>query len=174
MKEKLRRCISWALGKQENSVNKSLLPADEQINNANVLIKQFKTVLSVLLIGAVVAGGVILFIQGREERKTNKQVVKDPVLTVELADKNLDPEKHWRNYFEDRQNKLSKEINERLKLLETAQEESSNKVNNRIEEELSETKEKLSMAQRELASARGRLWESAGNYVKGLTTRKNR
>ena len=61
--------------------------------------------------------------------------------------------KHWRNYFEERQNKLSKEFNERLKLLEDAQVESSNKVNNRIEEELSETKEKLAMAQRELSSA---------------------
>ena len=153
MREKLNRCMAWILGKQENSVNKSSPSANEEINNANILIKQLRISLSVLLMAAVVGGGVMLFIQGKAETKTKSAVVEDPVLTVELADKNLDPEKHWRNHFEERQNKLSKEFNERLKLLEDAQVESSNKVNNRIEEELSETKEKLAMAQRELSSA---------------------
>ena len=153
MKEKLNRCMAWVLGKQENSINKSSLATNEQINNANTLIRQLRISLSVLLMAAVVVGGVILFIRGRAETKATKEVAADPILTVELADKNLDPEKHWRNYFEDRQNKLSKEFNERLKLLENAQAESSNKVNNRIEAELSDTKEKLAMAQRELSSA---------------------
>ena len=93
MREKLNRCMAWVLGKQENSINKSSTSDNEQINNANILIKQLRISLSFLLMAAVVGGGVMLFIQGKTETKTKSAVVEDPVLTVELADKNLDPEK---------------------------------------------------------------------------------
>lgn len=148
MKEKLTKSINWVLGKNVNS--DPAKPLD--VNNVNIRLKQLKILVAVLLIAGLVIGSATLFIKSKA-LKRSKKVVEDQVLTVELADKNLDPEKHWRNYFEDRQDRVAKDLEKRLQELSEAQAEVINKTNQRIEQELAETKEKLDMAQRELASA---------------------
>jgi conjugal transfer pilus assembly protein TraB len=148
MKEKLLKSINWVLGKNVNS--DPAKPVD--VNNINIKLKQLKILVAVLLVAGLVIGGATLFIKSKA-LKRSKKVVEDQVLTVELADKNLDPEKHWRNYFEDRQDQVAKDLEKRLQELSEAQAEVINKTNLRIEEELAQTKEKLDMAQRELASA---------------------
>ena len=50
MREKLNRCMAWVLGKQENSVNKSSPSANEEINNANILIYPIHLRLSTLFV----------------------------------------------------------------------------------------------------------------------------
>jgi hypothetical protein len=100
----------------------------------------------------LVVGATALFIQSKALKKS-KKVIEEPVLTVELADKNLDPEKHWRNYFEEKQEQLAKDLEKRLNELVAAQTDIMKKTNERIEEELADTKEKLEMAQRELSNA---------------------
>lgn len=148
MKEKLLKSINWVLGKNVNSDQS----APQDVNNTHIKLKQLKILIAVLLVAALSVGAATLFIKSKA-LKRSKQVVEDQVLTVELADKNLDPEKHWRNYFEDRQDQVAKDLEKRLQELSEAQAEVINKTNLRIEEELAQTKEKLDMAQRELASA---------------------
>ena len=154
MKEKLLNSINWVLGKNINS--DAAKPVDvnnvSNINNSNIRVKQLKILLAVTLSSVLIVGSAVLFIKSKTLKRT-KKVVEEQVLTVELADKNLDPEKHWRNYFEDRQEQVAKDLEKRLQELSKEQVELINKTNQRIEQELAETKEKLDAAGRELASA---------------------
>ena len=129
MKEKLLKSINWVLGKNVNSDQST--PQD--VNNTHIKLKQLKILVAVLLVAALSVGAATLFIKSKA-LKRSKQVVEDQVLTVELADKNLDPEKHWRNYFEDRQDQVAKDLEKRLQELSEAQAEVINKTNLRIEE----------------------------------------
>lgn len=148
MKVKLAKSINWVLGKNVNSN-----PAKSvDVNNVNIKLKQLKMLVAIFLITGLVIGSATLFIKSKA-LKRSKKVVEEQVLTVELADKNLDPEKHWRNYFEEKQEAAAKDLEKRLQELSEAQAEVINKTNLRIEEELAQTKEKLDIAQRELTSA---------------------
>lgn len=150
MKEKINKYIKLLLRK---NIKSQFVVQDEAINNnANIKLKQFNVFVAVFLTLALIAGYGVFFIKDKAESKTQK-IVEEPVLTLELADKNLDPEKHWRNYFEERQEVYVKDIEKRLQELAKAQEKALNQANIRIEEELASTKEKLSMAQAELVSA---------------------
>ncbi len=122
------------------------------INNAGIRLGQLKMLIAIIISCGLIIGTASLFIKSKALRKS-KKVVEEPVLTVELADKNLDPEKHWRNYFEEKQARIAKDMEEKLVRLAADQEAVISKANERIEEELAETKEKLEMAQKELASA---------------------
>ena len=148
MKEKLIKGVNWVLGKNINSLD--VKPVN--LNNVSIRLKQLKILVAALLVASLIIGSATLFIKSKAANRS-KKVVEEQVLTVELADKNLDPEKHWRNYFEDRQEQVAKDLDKRLQELSEAQAEVINKTNLRIEEELAQSKEKLDMAQRELASA---------------------
>lgn len=163
MKEKLTQGIDWVLGRNiksnaseilDNEVPTSPGSAKDNKKENNVInrLKQLQ-ILAISIVATVLTiGFAVLVIQKKTvEIKKTKEV--EPVLTVELADQNLDPEKHWRNYFEDRQAQLAKDLEERIQALSEAQTEVITKTNQRIEEELASTKEKLEMAQRELSSA---------------------
>ena len=155
MREKLTGYFNWVMGKT-NSSNETAGESVEANNNANnriIRFQQFKTLIAGLLIVSIIAGSVTLFIRSKTEPKDAAQAQDKAVLTVELADKNLDPEKHWRNYFEEKQEQSVKDIDKRLNDLSKTQEENLERANNRIEKELWETQEKLKMAREELASA---------------------
>jgi hypothetical protein len=155
MREKLTGYFNWVMGKT-NSSNEAIVESVEANNNANnrsIRFQQFKTLFAVLLVASVIAGSVALFIKSKAKPKDASEAQDQAVLTVELADKNLDPEKHWRNYFEEKQEQSVKDIDKRLNDLSKTQEENLEKANSRIERELFETQEKLKMAREELASA---------------------
>jgi hypothetical protein len=158
MKEKFIRGVNWVLGKNVNSIETK--PID--LNNANIRLNQLKILLVIILLAGLIIGFTVLFIQNKAANRVAK-ITEEPILTQELADKTLDPEKHWRNYFEDRQNQVTKDLEKRLADFSLAQEEVINRTNQRIEQELAETKEKLDMAQRELASASLDLQNAARN-----------
>lgn len=158
MKEKFIKGVAWVLGKKENSADIKLETAE--IDNIGIQLKQLRVLVAVLLIIGLVIGGVVLFMEQKVESRV-KPIVKEQVLTVELADKILDPEKHWRNHFEERQEQLLKDVNKKLQDLSEQQEGMINKANQRIEEELADTKEKLTMAQKELVSASIELQKAA-------------
>ena len=162
MREKLTEYFKWVMGKNTNSdtsgnsrsVEDSSNPdTNPNTNNVSIKMQQFKTLIAVLLIVGLMVGAVTLFVRSKTESKDSDQARDKAVLTVELADKNLDPEKHWRNYFEEKQEQSVKDIDKRLQDLSITQEENLAKANSRIEQELSETREKLQMAREELASA---------------------
>ena len=148
MKEKLTKGFKWVLGASPTSNNEQ----QAEVNNKTIRLKQLKILLVVILLAFLIIGTAVLFIKSKAATKS-KKVEEKPTLTVELADKNLDPEKHWRNYFEERQMQMAKDFEKRLQELSEAQAEMINKTNERIEQELNDTKEKLAIAQKELTSA---------------------
>jgi conjugal transfer pilus assembly protein TraB len=155
MKEKMTGYFNWVMGKS-NSSNEGtaeLVEVNNNANNKSIRFQQFKTLFAVLMVVSLIAGSVALFIKSNSEPKDARKDQDKAVLTVELADKNLDPEKHWRNYFEEKQEQSVKDIDKRLNDLSKTQEENLEKANSRIERELVETQEKLNMARQELASA---------------------
>lgn len=157
MREKLTEYYKWVMGKNtgsDSSSNSGNNPVNNsKANNISIRMQQFKTLIAGLLIISFIVGSVTLFIKSKAQEKNPNPQNDKPVLTVELADKNLDPEKHWRNYFEEKQEHLVKDINKRLEEISKNQEENLAKANGRMQEELLETKEKLKMAQEELSSA---------------------
>jgi conjugal transfer pilus assembly protein TraB len=165
MKKKFIKGVAWVLGKKENSADIKLETIE--VDNTGVQLKQLRALVAVLLIVGLIIGSVVLFIKQKTEGRV-KPLMEEQVLTVELADKTLDPEKHWRNYFEERQEQVLKDVNKRLQDLSQQQEDMINKANQRIEEELSDTKEKLAIAQQELTSASTELQKVARKGEKQL------
>ena len=155
MKEKMTGYFNWVMGKSNSSNEETAgsLEANNNANNKSIRFQQFKTLFAVLMVVSLIAGSVALFIKSKSEPKDARKDQDKAVLTVELADKNLDPEKHWRNYFEEKQEQSVKDIDKRLNDLSKTQEENLEKANSRIERELVETQEKLNMARQELARA---------------------
>jgi hypothetical protein len=147
--DKLIKGFKWVLRLPSASLKEN----PGAINNINIRLKQLKIFLAVVITAGLIIGLSALFIKSKAASRS-KQVVEKPTLTVELADKNLDPEKHWRNYFEDRQTQMAKDLEKRMQELSEGQLEMINKTNERIEQELATTKEKLAMAQKELTSSR--------------------
>ena len=150
MREKITKYYNWVMGKTSSDNASSEL---HDINNLNIYLRQLKTLAFGLLVVIFIVGMVSLFIKSRSQNKKVESPQEKAVLTVELADKHLDPEKHWRNYFEEKQEQAVKNIDQRIEELSKAQEDNLAKANSRIEQELQETKEKLKMAQQELSSA---------------------
>lgn len=158
MKEKFIKIVAWVLGKKENSTDIKL--ETTEIDNTGVQLKQLRALVAMLLIVGLIIGSIVLFIKQKTENRV-KPLVKEQVLTVELADKILDPEKHWRNHLEEQLERVLKEVNKKYQDLSQQQEDMINKANQRIEEELADTKEKLAIAQQELASASIELQKAA-------------
>ncbi|MBP7189648.1 MAG: hypothetical protein KA998_00160 [Rickettsiaceae bacterium] len=122
-------------------------------NSSNDQIKQKQYILfSSLLIGFLFVTTIaILFLQSKTTKK--RKISDSGGLKIELADKALDPEVHWRNYYEEQRERDRKEFEERLKQVEQQQLEVTNTTKKQIEEDLADSKEKLLMAQKELAAA---------------------
>lgn len=161
MKEKLINMFRWVMGKNTSSIQNTV----ETSSNSNTRLQQLKILLSIVLIAGLIVGGVMLLIKKKAVNRV-KAVIEESIVTHELADKTLDPEKHWRNYFEEKQEQLLQDVDKRLKDLTEQQDKLINQTNQRIEEELAETKEKLAMAQQELASASLDLQRVANNEYK--------
>lgn len=152
MREKLTEYYKWVMGKT-SSDNATDSSDAQDINNLNIHLRQLKNLILGLLVVVFIVGSVTLFVRSKAQEKDVSRQSDKPVLTVELADKNLDPEKHWRNYFEEKQEQSVKDIDQRIEELSKTQDERLEKANSRIEQELLDTKEKLKMAQEELSSA---------------------
>jgi len=153
MREKLTEYFKWVMGKNTDLNISSNSDNNQGANNTSIRMQQFKTLIAGLLIISFIIGSVTLFVKNKAHDKNPNLKNDKPVLTVELADKNLDPEKHWRNYFEEKQDQTLKDIDKRIQELSKAQDEKLEKTNSLIAQELSDTKEKLEMAQAELSSA---------------------
>ena len=160
MREKLTEYFKWVMGKNtdsnisnNSSGSSSNSDSNQGANNISIRMQQFKTLIAGLLIISFIVGSVTLFVKSKAQEKDVSGQKDKPVLTVELADKNLDPEKHWRNYFEEKQEQSVKDIDQRIQELSKTQDEKLEKASSLVAQELLDTKEKLKMAQEELSSA---------------------
>lgn len=134
-----------------NSTENEDFGLGEVLNNKSLKTKQH-LLLSLVLIG--VLGATCMAILFLQTKTTKKKKIDRPVdLKIELADKALDPEVHWRNYYEEQREQDKKDFEARLKQLEDQQAEVLNSTKKQVEEDLADTKEKLLMAQKELETA---------------------
>lgn len=150
MKEKFEKGVAFVLGKKAYSADSTLKSLE--VNNTAIRLKQLRALVAGLLIVFLIIGSVTLFVKQKAEARS-KPPAEDQVLTVELPDRTLDPEKHWRNYTEETLAKTLKEIEKKLQKLEELEAQMITKTNQRIEEKLAETEEKLAIAQQELSGA---------------------
>lgn len=133
----------------------SLFARGDKDDNFKISEKQ-KLIIKFLVVTIVAVGlGLAMLIQEKKQRNPEKlaQEEEQEIVKVDLPDKGLNPELHWRNYYDDQRAKDKREMEERFKEMAEMQAQVLAKANNVIEQELKATKEKLAMAQRELSSA---------------------
>jgi hypothetical protein len=126
MKSKIIAIVNWVMGKNESGP--SALNAN--IDNFTIKIGQLKMAIALLILGAL-GIGVISFILKEKVSKIEAKTT-EPILTIEMADKKLDAEKHWRNYFEENQKKLATDFDLRLLKMEEAQKDMISSIKNTL------------------------------------------
>lgn len=157
MIEQLKEIIGATFGRGENDNNKAISARQK------LILK--------LVIGTIVLIGFGLVILVQEKNKTyakKNEPIETATTKIELPDTTIDTEKRWREHFENIMAVQKEEINERLKTMESAQDQLVTKANIAIEQELSETKEKLKAAQEELTNASLDLRRVAGEEQERL------
>ena len=159
MIEQLKEIIGATFGRGENDNNKAISARQK------LILK--------LVIGTIVLIGFGLVILVQEKNKTyakKNEPIEMTTTKIELPDTTIDTEKRWREHFENIMAVQKEEINERLKTMESAQDQLVAKANSAIEQELSKTKEKLKAAQEELTSASLDLRRVAGEEQERLAS----
>lgn len=119
----------------------------------------------------IVIGGLILFVFIAGSILSNKidkkpELEEEVNLKIELADKALDTERHWREHFESMRAEDRRVLEDALKEIKKSQEDIVLKTNARLEDELSTTQAQLNLAKQELASASLDLKRVAGEQAK--------
>ena len=84
---------------------------------------------------------------------TGEKVNADNNLSIDLPDKGLNAEGHWREHLSNQRVKDRKEFDQRLKQLEEDQKQIQREYEQRIEKELSDSGAKLKLARQELVNA---------------------
>ena len=157
MIEKLKEILGATFGRGEGDNNKTISARQK------LILK--------LVIGTIMLIGFGLSILVQEKNKAYEQKnepIEATTTKIELPDTTIDTEKRWREHYENLLAQINEEINERLKAMESAQDQLVAKANSAIEQELRETKEKLKAAQEELTSASLDLRRVAGEEQERL------
>lgn len=138
------------ISETENKPNRDELVSDNQAIKSN----QYNLLLLILAIGTIV---VLIIISILQEKTRHKATINDNATNskpkVEVAGESLDPEKMWRNHFEDLLNENKRKFDERLKLAETNFNEVEQKLQEATKLEMAKMQAQLSFAKKELISA---------------------
>lgn len=125
-------------------------------NNKNVRRKQYNILLAFLGIAIIATLLVISLIQGKIKAKADlndDNNEDDAKPKIEVAAEALDPEKMWRNHFEDLLSRNKSKFDERLKLAETNFGKIEQKLKEESKLEITKMQAQLSFARNELISA---------------------
>lgn len=165
-------------GKQPKTSSEELLDGKGEITpNQAIRYKQYNLLL--LIFGSSIIAVLVLIsiIQGKNKHKA---IINDnPKAKVEVASESLDPEKMWRNHFEDLLNDNKRKFDERLQGAETNFIEKEQKLQEEIKLELAKMQVQLNFAKSELISATEELkrmqqiHQEAEQDVKGFTNDAN-
>lgn len=102
-----------------------------------------------LLVCIFLALGIFVNKSSYKDEKVNA----DNSLSIDLPDKGLNTEEHWREHLSNQRVKDKKEFDQRLKQLEEDQKQIQREYEQRIEKELSDSGAKLQLARQELVNA---------------------
>ena len=106
------------------------------------------------VVSVVVVGGVFILMTIVKEKTVKKEVIEEmPIVKIDLPDKGLDTEKHWREFHEAQRAADRAMFDEKMKERKEEQTRLLSGANSKFEDDLKATKEKLELASRELASA---------------------
>lgn len=130
-----------ALGRKDSDSNQDITARQKIV---------FKLIVMLL---AIATTALVIFVQEKSEIEQVDSKKLENINKLELADKGLDTEKHWRNHFETLRNQDKEEMDRRLKEMELAQEKLLDKANGTIEQSLKSTIEKMELANRQLVDA---------------------
>lgn len=120
-------------------------------DNKKIVSKQ-QQLLLLILISCVV--GVLILIRLLQDNSKQLVIVnKDPKLKIEVAGESLDPEKMWRNHFEDKLFSSKRDFNERFSKMEETFVEEKRKLEASTKELVTKLQEQVKYAQQELVSA---------------------
>ena len=99
--------------------------------------------------------GIVFILMTIVKNKTEKKEVIEemPIVKIDLPDKGLDTEKHWREFHEAQRAADRAMFDEKMKEMKEPQTRLLSGANSKFEDDLKATKEKLELASRELASA---------------------
>lgn len=142
----------------------SLFKRDASEGNHIISAKQklaIKIVIGVLILFIFLAGSIL---SDKIDKKQEKE--EETNLKIELADKSLDTEKHWREHFEAQRAEDRRLLKEALKEMKQSQDDLVVKTNTRLEDELRTTQAQLNLAKQELASASLDLKRVTGEQAK--------
>lgn len=124
-------------------------------DNSQISKRQKSVVKGVAFFILLLGFGLFILVEEKAKNAANKDQILEPLshLKVELPDKGLDTERHWRDHFESEMTRNKEEINASLDSMKREQDDLLRKARENIRIELSATKEKLDMAKAELANA---------------------
>jgi len=129
----------------------SLFKRDSSEGNHIISAKQNLAIKIVIGVGVL-----LIFIAGSilSDKLDPKAETEEEInLKIELADKALDTERHWREHFEAQRAQDRRILEDALKEIKQSQEDIVLKTNARLEDELRTTQAQLNLAKQELASA---------------------
>lgn len=121
---------------------------EKTASNKGILFGQVKTLMGVL-IGAVFVLGVIVTLT-QKKVKEHEPLIETSQLKHELPDKVIDPDKGWRNHFDDELKKTTISFNEKLEEAAKLAEDEKKKLREKMEVELSGLRQQLEIARKEL------------------------
>lgn len=143
-------------GNNELSGSNVITANQDILDNKSVRRKQHKLLLAFLVVAIIATLLVINLMQ--EKIKTNTDLNDynnegDVKPKVEVASESLDPEKMWRNHFEDLLGENKRKFDERLKLAEINFGEIEQKLQEQSKLEMTKMQTQLSFARNELIGA---------------------
>lgn len=127
-----------------------------QDSDSNIKISKRQKLVVKLVLGTLmlVVFSMAVLVQEKNEAYQNKNSpTKKPLAKIELPDTTIDKEKRWREHFESIIAEQNREVNDRLGAMEERQSQLVKRAEESVEQEVRDTKEKLSLAQAELISA---------------------
>lgn len=127
-----------------------------QDSDSNIKISKRQKLVVKLVLGTLmlIVFSMAVLVQEKNEAYQNKNSpTKKSLAKIELPDTTIDKEKRWREHFESIIAEQNREVNDRLGAMEERQSQLVKRAEESVEQEVRDTKEKLSLAQAELISA---------------------
>ena len=130
-------------------------------NNLKIRFKQNMLIILILLGGLGLVGFLSLIVNSKVSSKNELEEDIGGDVKIELADKALDTDGHWRNHYEDKMKQDKEELMSQIKDLQEEMQEVLKKTKEEVSLELGLAKNQLSVAKGELLRANNEIEESA-------------
>ena len=128
--------------------------AAEITNPSKILMRQVVRLGLIAGVLVIVTAAVVNFLAANKE-KGKKPIEEEQAVSVPIvaASSAIDPEKMWRNHFEDKLTENTNEVSQKLRVIEDSMAKKEEEIAERNKKEMAEMEEKLRFARQELQDA---------------------